>query len=156
MSTQLIKAVLNLESCAMRWAHEQSEEGDYTNLIAARFEVFALLLDKSTSSNTIISTPEFDFSTYKVAGESPWLKHTSIGAKVTHSSGIFEECHSQRSQWANEEIAFYKLKARLEEAKDINALAKVYSSMYASPHHITFTLEGLKNLIAEVQKAKNE
>jgi hypothetical protein len=31
----------------------------------------------------------------------------------------------------------------------LNELAKVYASSYASPHHITFTVEGLRNLIAD-------
>lgn len=30
---------------------------------------------------------------------------------------------------------------------DLNELAKVYASSYASPHHIKFTVEGLRNLI---------
>lgn len=44
---------------------------------------------------------------------------------------------------------------------DIDAMAKVYSSSYASPHHITFTAEGLRSMmeaaIAQiVQPAKKE
>lgn len=31
----------------------------------------------------------------------------------------------------------------------LNVLARVYASSYASPHHITFTVEGLRQLIAE-------
>lgn len=33
----------------------------------------------------------------------------------------------------------------------LDALAKVYASSYASPHHITFTVEGLRNLIASME-----
>lgn len=36
---------------------------------------------------------------------------------------------------------------------EINELAKTYASSYASPHHITFTVEGLRNLIAASPKA---
>jgi hypothetical protein len=31
---------------------------------------------------------------------------------------------------------------------DLNELAKVYAYSYASPHHIVFTVDGLRNLIA--------
>jgi hypothetical protein len=36
---------------------------------------------------------------------------------------------------------------------DLNELAKVYASSYASPHHITFTVEGLRNLLAATPAA---
>ena len=46
------------------------------------------------------------------------------------------------------------LRAALTEAQmvqpaltDIDALAKLYCGSYASPHHITFTVEGLRNMI---------
>lgn len=34
----------------------------------------------------------------------------------------------------------------------LDALAKVHASSYASPHHITFSVEGLRNLIEELNK----
>lgn len=37
---------------------------------------------------------------------------------------------------------------------DLLELARVYSSQFASPHHITFTLDGLKNLIDVHEAAK--
>jgi hypothetical protein len=36
---------------------------------------------------------------------------------------------------------------------DLSELAKVYASSYASPHHITFTVEGLRNLLAATPTA---
>ena len=36
----------------------------------------------------------------------------------------------------------------LQPLTDIDALAKLYASSYASPHHITFTVDGLRNMIA--------
>ncbi len=35
---------------------------------------------------------------------------------------------------------------------DLHELAKVYAASYASPHHITFTLDGLKSLIAALSQ----
>ena len=37
---------------------------------------------------------------------------------------------------------------------DLNELAKIYAASYASPHHITFTLDGLKNLIAQAAQSQ--
>lgn len=37
---------------------------------------------------------------------------------------------------------------------DINELAKVHAHNYASPHHVTFTLDGLRNLIAAVGRMR--
>lgn len=36
----------------------------------------------------------------------------------------------------------------LPELSQLNELAKVYATSYASPHHITFTVDGLRNLLA--------
>ena len=38
---------------------------------------------------------------------------------------------------------------------DIDELAKVYSIGYASPHHITFTVEGLRSMIQAAQVAQS-
>jgi|GEM_PF-3529730 len=40
------------------------------------------------------------------------------------------------------------------ELTNIHELAKVFCISYASPHHIAFTLDGLRTLVEEAQKAK--
>lgn len=37
------------------------------------------------------------------------------------------------------------------ESKDFQELARIYASIYASPHHITFTTDGLKRFVAAQQ-----
>lgn len=38
----------------------------------------------------------------------------------------------------------------------LDALARLYASSYASPHHITFTVEGLRNLIDALSSPQQE
>lgn len=38
------------------------------------------------------------------------------------------------------------------DEQNLHELAKVYAASYASPHHITFTLDGLKALVAALSQ----
>jgi hypothetical protein len=50
----------------------------------------------------------------------------------------------------SEPVYLHPFKAREQPSlSEIDDLAKVYAASYASPHHITFTVEGLRSLIAD-------
>ena len=57
--------------------------------------------------------PEFTSSTYDPPGLSNWLIGHDKGVKVTHRSGLFAQCHSERGYRANEVLALSRLKDKL-------------------------------------------
>ena len=66
-----------------------------------------------TTPQPAIEQPEFSVSIYAAPNQSAWFRHTYTGVRVTHKSGAFEECSTERSQHANRTIAFEKLQLRL-------------------------------------------
>ena len=57
--------------------------------------------------------PEFTSNTYDPPGLSNWLIGHDKGVRVTHRSGLFEQCHSERGYRANEVLALSRLKDKL-------------------------------------------
>lgn len=80
---------------------------------------------------------------------------TTIDATLKQALDALTSYKPQSLTHAKEqEAAVMALRAALTEAQmvqpaltDIDALAKLYCGSYASPHHITFTVEGLRNMI---------
>ena len=72
---------------------------------------------KSSESQPVqpVEQPEFVSSTYDPPGLSNWLFGHDKGVRVTHKSGMFEQCHSERGFRENEAEALERLKDRLAE-----------------------------------------
>ena len=73
------------------------------------------LKDQTTTAQPVPpdEQTEFTSSTYDPPGLSNWLVGHDKGVRVTHRSGLFEQCHSERGYHANEALAMSRLKDRL-------------------------------------------
>lgn len=56
---------------------------------------------------------EFTSRTYDPPGARNWLFGHAKGVRVTHKSGVFEQCHSERGFRANQAAALERLKDRM-------------------------------------------
>ena len=73
------------------------------------------LKNKDDVAQPVQPATEFTSTMYDPAGLSNWLVGHDKGVRVTHRSGVFEQCHTERGFHANEAIALERLQARLEK-----------------------------------------
>jgi hypothetical protein len=91
------------------------------------------------------------------AGAAPDTREMeAVGALLAsmHEHGYEGAKVREAMQWA---LGYAALQSTAQpERNDLNDLAKVYASSYASPHHITFTINGLAQLVGEARCAQPE
>ena len=75
----------------------------------------AIIAIEAAIAQPVQPATEFTSTMYDPAGLSNWLVGHDKGVRVTHRSGVFEQCHTERGFHANEAIALERLQARLEK-----------------------------------------
>ena len=99
---------------------------------------------------------DFTISTYPVPQYSGWVRPPSIGVRVTHISGEYAECSSERSQHANRAKAFGMLIDILDAEDYVKAPTRTPNMVLVDRGALAIIIQALRRDAAEGRLVRGE